>query len=107
MTEMMGIFLRHWDYQGFGWTQTFRMNQYLYHRTCCGNSTALPGSPPLSIGVAAPLVLSLALNGHRIEHMHMSKDATHLQILTDRTRVDYFSRTISPEPDVCTRFRPV
>ena len=77
MTEMMGIFLRHWDYQGFGWTQTFRMNQYLYHRTCCGNSTALPGSPPLSIGVAAPLVLSLALNGHRIEHMHMSKDATH------------------------------
>ena len=108
MTKMMGNFLRHWAWQGFGWTQTFRMNQYLYRWTCCDNSTAFRlGSPPLSIGVIAPLVLSLAMAGHKIEHLYMDDGATHLQRRTDRTRVNYFSRTISPEPSVCARRHPI
>ena len=108
MTKMMGNFLRHWAWQGFGWTQTFRMNQYLYRWTCCDNSTAFRlGSPPLSIGVIAPLVLSLAMAGHKIEHLYMDDGATHLQLRTDRTRVNYFSRTISPEPSVCARRHPI
>ena len=107
MTKMVLKFLAHWAWQGFAWTQTAKMHQYLSHWSCCGktNETVFPGSPGLPIGLTAPLVLSLALAGHRIEHIRLSDDATHLQLRTDRTRVDYFSRTISPEPRVCERRR--
>ena len=100
MTQMTLKFIGHWQYQGFAWTQTTKMNQYLSWWTCCNTSSVFPGSPTLSIGVTAPLVLSLALAGHRIEHLHLSGDATHLQLRTDRTLVDYFARTISTETSV-------
>ena len=101
MSKMTAKFMDHWAYQGFAWTQTYAMNKLLHQWPCCGNGTLFPGSPKLSAGLAGPLVLSLALMGHRVEHLLLSGDATHLQLRTDRTRVDYFARTISPETSVC------
>ena len=105
MTKMALKFYSHLRYQDFAWAQTRSMHQYFNAWSCCGNGTVFPGSPSVPIGVTAPLVLSLALAGHRIEHIRLSDDATHLQLRTDRTRVDYFSRTISPDPSVCERRR--
>ena len=105
MTKMALKFYSHLRYQGFAWAQTRSMRNYFTFWSCCGNGTVFPGSPDVPIGVTAPLVLSLALAGHRIEHIRLSDDATHLQLRTDRTRVDYFSRTISSDPRVCERRR--
>ena len=105
MTKMALKFYSHLRYQDFAWAQTRSMHQYFNSWSCCGNGTVFPGSPSVPIGVTAPLVLSLALAGHRIEHIRLSDDATHLHLRTDRTRVDYFSRTISSDPSVCERRR--
>ena len=94
-----------------------------------GNGTLFEDSPQLAVGVMPPLVLSLRLMGHTIEQLHLSEDATHLHIRTNRSgdgtgpgasasasagaaeggadaapvhrsRVDYFSRTIALDPEV-------
>ena len=52
------------------------------------NGTLFDRSPSLLVGVMPAFVLSLRLMGHSIEQLHLSDDATHLYIRTNRSGGD-------------------